>query len=355
MRAIPELVTMVKGMAAALRSVGSTLFLLLVALYVLGIVAQSQLADLNPTDYGTVLKSALILFIGGTLFDDAISIMEPLLHHKPLTAFLSILLYFVVVLFAGFMLLNMLIGVVNQVVSAVSKNEAIKLKAIDIRFKMEEVYNAEVEKQEEAYEAAMGYREEMDDTVTRAMYMGMLQHDDFRSALAGNGITPDHYETVANTLFLTEDQEPRTLNFEEEFIVEIAELSPLLSASVMHAQDLRLFGRTSIKAYKAMVDDKMGRFDRGQDLVIDRIQRQMVRARRNQRKRTVSASRSGLASLRASVMSGGKLGSLLKGAKKPGQGGSTTSAGGSAADSADNSRRSSHIAALTQQLKAAAE
>ena len=27
-------------------------------------------------------------------------------------------------------------------------------------------------------------------------YEGMLKHDDFRSALAGNGITPDHYETV---------------------------------------------------------------------------------------------------------------------------------------------------------------
>ena len=34
--------------------------------------------------------------------------------------------------------------------------------------------------------------------------------------------------------------------------------------------------RRAAPRYKAMVDDKMGRFDRGQDLVIDRIQRQMV-------------------------------------------------------------------------------
>ena len=41
-RSVPELVTLIKGMAAAARSVSATLVLLVVALYVAAIIAKQQ-------------------------------------------------------------------------------------------------------------------------------------------------------------------------------------------------------------------------------------------------------------------------------------------------------------------------
>merc|ERR1719478_1250957 len=148
----------------------------------------------------------------------------------------------------------------------------------------------EVDAEEARHEEAHGTNVEMDGQVNRAMFDNMLAHPDFKAALSGNGITQDFYDTIANTLFLTEDQQPRTLDFEEEFISEVAELSPFLSANVIHAAEVRLFGRTAIKTYKQLIDDKMAKFDRGQDLVIDRLTRAINRiVRKGKSKKTDGA------------------------------------------------------------------
>merc|ERR1719353_2853563 len=104
MRAGPELVTLIKGMAKAGRSVGSTLLLLIIVLYVFGIIFAGMLGNVPPEEcpacrqmFGDITKSMFTLFLAGML--------------------LAFLIY---VLMSSFTILNMLIGVLCEVVSAVA-------------------------------------------------------------------------------------------------------------------------------------------------------------------------------------------------------------------------------------------
>merc|ERR1719253_2259253 len=80
MRAMPELLTLIKGMVAASRSVGSTLALLIIFLYIFAIVFTQTLRedpDFKPF-YGTLSMSMFTLFMAGTLCDNVIDRMDDL-------------------------------------------------------------------------------------------------------------------------------------------------------------------------------------------------------------------------------------------------------------------------------------
>merc|ERR1719191_867787 len=72
MRSIPELVTMLKGFAAATRSVGATLAMLIIALYVFSIIFTQQLADNEAMfdEFGTIPRAMWTLLLGGTFLDN---------------------------------------------------------------------------------------------------------------------------------------------------------------------------------------------------------------------------------------------------------------------------------------------
>jgi hypothetical protein len=245
-RTIPELVIMVRGMVAALRSVWSTLILLLGFLFVAAMVATSMYKD--DELYSSVLKAAMTLFLAGTVFDEILSVTQPRVSvprdgfMEPTNMFF-IIIYAFVVLLAGFTLLNMLIGVVNQVVSDVAEHENLSKKAQDIAHNMSSTYEAE--------------RSDEDGTfVTRELFRRMLEHQEFRQALNITGVTVDHYQTVETTLFLQEDLTERKLDFHDEFLSEVAELSPDRKANVMHACDLRLRCRKTISDYRCQMEAK---------------------------------------------------------------------------------------------------
>ena len=53
----------------------------------------------------------------------------------------------------------------------------------------------------------------------------------------------------------------------------------------MKEREVRLYGRTAIKAYKLAVDEQMHILDKGQDLVIDRLTRAINRVARRTTKK----------------------------------------------------------------------
>jgi hypothetical protein len=168
------------------------------------------------------------------------------------------IIYSVVVLMAGFTLLNMLVGVVNQVVSNVSNNENLTKKAHEISENMRATYEAERQKEDGPY-------------VTRALFQKMLTHAEFRKALKITGIVEEHYHTIECCLFLQEDLTERKLDFEEEFITDVAELSPERIASVMHGCDLRLRCRTTIYDYKAAMEESANTIVTTQGRVLEEL------------------------------------------------------------------------------------
>lgn len=123
-RAIPELAILIKGMIASMRSVVTTLFLLVIVMYIFAI-AFKQLTEGNPVGeetfgyviFDSVPRSMYTLWLYGVLcLDFAEGICDEL---GPAAA----LLYYFFILLAPYTIMNMLIGVLCEVVSAVASTE----------------------------------------------------------------------------------------------------------------------------------------------------------------------------------------------------------------------------------------
>jgi len=120
MRAFPELLTMVHGMMVAMRAVGSAMILLIMALYAWGITMHSFLKNEDELSlyWGTVSRSMLTLLANGALGD---SIGEVLRDISGNPAAVVALMAFVV--FAALTILNMLVGVLCEVIAEVTHAE----------------------------------------------------------------------------------------------------------------------------------------------------------------------------------------------------------------------------------------
>jgi hypothetical protein len=190
MRAFPELMIMIQGMVAAGRSVFSTLVLLLITLYVFAIVFKQLFGDhpdyypVVAENYGSLGMSSFYLFMGGTLCDDITSRMGELLDE---TGILGISLFALYVLISAFTVLNMLIGVLCEVVTATADEEGRKAKVAKVQEMIGPVFD-EIDQ-----DGTM--------TVSRKEFEQLSENDTVREAFAEVGIEVDHVVALADTLF----------------------------------------------------------------------------------------------------------------------------------------------------------
>lgn len=124
LRAFPELVAMIKGVKVAGRAVGSALLMLLMLVYVFAIIMFTLLKnEEDPRIDSRFRRLGLVmwtLLIDGT-FMDGIGYVSRSLLENDLYAPLVVLLVFV--LCSALTVMNMLIGVLCEVVSAVAASE----------------------------------------------------------------------------------------------------------------------------------------------------------------------------------------------------------------------------------------
>eukprot|EP00928_Gymnodinium_smaydae_P024559 TRINITY_DN19838_c1_g1_i3.p1 TRINITY_DN19838_c1_g1~~TRINITY_DN19838_c1_g1_i3.p1 ORF type:complete len:744 (-),score=74.80 TRINITY_DN19838_c1_g1_i3:95-2326(-) len=116
LRAMPELMIMIKGMVAAMRSVFFTLCLLVISIYVFAIAVtqMSEGTESGGSYFSSVLHSMYTLLIYATLLDSIGKLLSEVSHDSQAVA--AVILVFVFV--AAFTVMNMLIGVLCEVVSA---------------------------------------------------------------------------------------------------------------------------------------------------------------------------------------------------------------------------------------------
>lgn len=121
MRAIPELLVLLKGMAAAARSVFSTLVLLILFTYVFAIIFKQQVGENDNLAYffNTIPEAMWNLLLVGTLLDNITDVLNLLRKEAPVMC--AVFLFWV--LLSSFTILNMLIGVLCEVVAAVAEAE----------------------------------------------------------------------------------------------------------------------------------------------------------------------------------------------------------------------------------------
>jgi len=140
LRSMPELMILIKGMAAATRSVFSVMCLLIIIMYVFAI-AFKQLADgtvMGQYYFPTVQHSMYTLLIYGTFLDD----LAPFCDEVGAESAACLALVMVFVLLAACTVLNMLIGVLCEVVTAVAETEKEEVLVSFVTTKLQSLLNS---------------------------------------------------------------------------------------------------------------------------------------------------------------------------------------------------------------------
>jgi len=145
LRMVPELAMMVKSMLAAIRSVSMTFLLATGIMYVFSIVltqwAQNHIQKMEcdgftcvEEAFGTIAKSLLSL-TQILVFDDTFTMIRAILEESMFYG--CLLLFFIVI--ASFTVLNMLIGVICQIVSSTTAMESEKGRRIQVEDLFEQI------------------------------------------------------------------------------------------------------------------------------------------------------------------------------------------------------------------------
>jgi len=150
MRFFPELMTLVKGMVRAMQSVVFILLFMVVVTYVFAIVFTTQLGQWDyvpPADaedptaqelFGDMGSSMLNLFLYGVLADNLTTALTEI--QKESLALMWAFIVFMVI--SGMTLLNMLIGVLCQVIEDSSREEAETRQLDELKVCLVEAFTA---------------------------------------------------------------------------------------------------------------------------------------------------------------------------------------------------------------------
>jgi len=121
LRLFPEVLTMLKGITLAMRSVFFTVLLLIVLVYLFGIIFKTQaeaFPELAPT-FSSVGESMWVLLLHGTFLDAVADVVNVMREVSVSLTFMFLVFIFL----SSFTLLNMLIGILCDVVTNVSRRE----------------------------------------------------------------------------------------------------------------------------------------------------------------------------------------------------------------------------------------
>lgn len=133
LRSFPELMIMIKGMVTAMKSVSFVLGLQVMILYVFGIAfTQLSWGYLHETYFENVGGAMYSLMIHATFLDDLASFCGEIKEESPWLLFLLSIFIFL----AAMTVMNMLIGVLCEVISSVAEeeNEAIACSTVKDKF-----------------------------------------------------------------------------------------------------------------------------------------------------------------------------------------------------------------------------
>lgn len=122
MQMVPELVTMVKGMVAAIRAVHAALLILLLLVYVFAIIMNSLIGtEVGAAPYfASVRESMITLIVQGVFLDDISGLTRAVIAIPSGTGLVVLAVF---ILLSTLTVMNMLIGVLCQVVLDVSADE----------------------------------------------------------------------------------------------------------------------------------------------------------------------------------------------------------------------------------------
>eukprot|EP00927_Polykrikos_kofoidii_P007814 TRINITY_DN13207_c1_g3_i1.p1 TRINITY_DN13207_c1_g3~~TRINITY_DN13207_c1_g3_i1.p1 ORF type:complete len:870 (-),score=165.18 TRINITY_DN13207_c1_g3_i1:100-2487(-) len=259
LRAIPEVMIMIKGLIAAARSVFFTFVLVIGLVFIFGILFKQvcQDSELGRTAFPSVGESMYFLTMHGTLLLNAdykaLDLSNPQLGGTGYIVFI----FFIFVLLGAVLLMNMLIGVLCEVVSAVASSEREELLVNYVRSRLEKVMAI--------------IDEDGGGTISRDEFMLILGNMEAMEALHEVGVDVIGLVDFADFIFGDEDDAEEDAPAVEltlpEFMEVILQLRGTNSATVKDIVDLRKFVRTSIANTTRQIEGTDGSMERLQSKV----------------------------------------------------------------------------------------
>jgi len=137
LRAFPELLVLIKGIFAAMRAVGVVALVLILIMYVFGIILRqlSDGTDMGEEFFKSVPHAMVTLLIYGTLLDNVGDTAGAISDES----WVCWVIFFVFLVISALTLMNMLIGVLCEMVTSVSEAENEAMTAQFMREKMHDI------------------------------------------------------------------------------------------------------------------------------------------------------------------------------------------------------------------------
>merc|ERR1712232_575987 len=125
LRSFPELATMVKAIAAALRAVLSSFIMVVVLIYIFAIVMNIFLKEdeLTKDYFSTLGRCMWTLLLDGVLGDGTGTMLNLLVHRGEVNSTLGVIIFFIFMILATVTVMNMVIGALCEVVASVTEAE----------------------------------------------------------------------------------------------------------------------------------------------------------------------------------------------------------------------------------------
>jgi len=227
LRSVPELMILVKGMASAMKSVFYVMCLLLIFMYVFAI-ALTQMG--NETDkvgeefFSSVSHSMKTLLISGVFLDNLSGIGQAMLNESGL----CLVAFFTFILLGNLTVMNMLIGVLCEVVSDVAKVEKEDMRVEFVTEKLRLIL--------ESLDANCDYK------ISKEEFRRILQFPAAVVALNDVGVDPEGIVDYADFIFdeLMDESTEHEITF-EDFMGVVLQLRGCNVATVKDCVDLRKF------------------------------------------------------------------------------------------------------------------
>lgn len=267
MRSVPEIMTIFKGMTASTRSVLTTLFVLLVFTYAFSIVFRVFLKgeDHYNQYFGTIVLTMWTLFITGALFDNLTEVLS-LLRKDNAWLCLCFLLYMIL---AAFVTLNMLIGILCEVISAVQQAEKEKILVQFVKSRLEKVLEDHGLGKKSDDNEDGSVMDSEDAKIDRPKFHELMSDPRICQSLEDLGIEANHMVCLGDSMFEEEifertagEVENATLsrpNLEKEitnqqFMETLIQLRPSNHVSVANIMEFRKFLRYRLTGVERMQD-----------------------------------------------------------------------------------------------------
>lgn len=220
LRSMPDLMILIKGMSAAMKSVFYVMCLLLMITYVFAIVF-TQLSQSNPslgtTYFSSVPHSMYSLLIYLTLLDSLAGFLEDLRENMWPLLCISV----VFICLAALTVMNMLIGVLCEVVSSVANTEKENIMALDVAEKLQTVL------------ASIDI--DHDNLISYEEFTEMIDKPEALRALEDAGVNPLALVDIAELIFF-DNEEPVDLTFETfmNMIMDMRDTNPATVKDVVN-------------------------------------------------------------------------------------------------------------------------